>query len=87
MQRASLVPISKYISSCGKPASSLRLLEVAAGTGRFHTFIKDNWPEMPSVCSDLSPFYLAKARENIEVWGALWGSSMTAAEAESCTLN
>jgi ubiquinone/menaquinone biosynthesis C-methylase UbiE len=26
--------------------SSMRLLEVACGTGRFHTFIKDNYPEM-----------------------------------------
>ncbi|GAX75101.1 hypothetical protein CEUSTIGMA_g2545.t1 [Chlamydomonas eustigma] len=68
MQRSSLVPISEYISSCGKPASELKLLEVAAGTGRFHTFIKDNWPEMPSVVSDLSPFYLSKARANIEYW-------------------
>ena len=70
MQRASLVPISRYISNSSKPASSLRLLEVAAGTGRFHTFIKDNWPDMPSVLSDLSPFYLSKARENIEYWRA-----------------
>ena len=54
-------------------------IQVAAGTGRFHTFIKDNWPELPTVCSDLSPFYLAKARENVNYWrqqtqkGALGG--------------
>ena len=68
MQRSSLVPISQYIRATGRPASELRLLEVASGTGRFHTFIKDNWPEMPSVLSDLSPFYLSKARDNIEYW-------------------
>ena len=32
--------------------------------GRQHTFIKDNWPKMKTVCSDLSPFYLEAAREN-----------------------
>jgi ubiquinone/menaquinone biosynthesis C-methylase UbiE len=68
MQRTSLVPISQFIKEKGSDPSSLKLLEVAAGTGRFHTFIKDNWPEMNSICSDLSPFYLAKARENIQLW-------------------
>lgn len=29
---------------------------------------QDNWPSMPSVCSDLSPFYLAKARSNMDYW-------------------
>ncbi len=51
-----------------RPPSRLRLLEVAAGTGRFHTFLKDTWPELPSVVSDLSPFYLAAARENLAYW-------------------
>jgi hypothetical protein len=39
-QRMSLVPISEYVSSASKPLSEMRLLEVAAGTGRFHTFVK-----------------------------------------------
>ena len=34
--------------------------------GRFHTFIKDNYPAMATTCSELSPYYLAEARENIE---------------------
>jgi ubiquinone/menaquinone biosynthesis C-methylase UbiE len=34
--------------------------------GRFHTFIKDNYPAMRTTCSDLSPYYLAEARENVE---------------------
>lgn len=68
MQRGSLVPISRFIKERGNDPSSLRLLEVAAGTGRFHTFIKDNWPQMETICSDLSPFYLAKARENVQLW-------------------
>jgi hypothetical protein len=40
MQRAALVPVSEYITASGKSPSELKLLEVAAGTGRFHTFIK-----------------------------------------------
>jgi hypothetical protein len=39
------------------------LLEVACGTGRLHTFIKDNWPRMRSVATDLSPFYLQVSRK------------------------
>jgi len=46
--------------------ADLKLLEVAAGTGRQHTFIKDNWPAMQTVVSDLSPFYLQEAYENME---------------------
>ncbi|KAL6748723.1 S-adenosyl-L-methionine-dependent methyltransferase [Haematococcus lacustris] len=71
MQRSALPPISAYVAASPTPPSQMRLLEVAAGTGRFHTFIKDNWPEMRSVCSDLSPFYLARARRNLQEWKAL----------------
>ena len=40
MQRQTLVPLAKWMS--GRPASGrgVRALEVAAGTGRFATFIK-----------------------------------------------
>jgi hypothetical protein len=45
-QRAALVPISRHITAHhGGNTSGLRLLEVAAGTGRFHTFIK-----VPACC-------------------------------------
>lgn len=71
MQRTSLVPISMWISESGIPESQVRLLEIAAGTGRFHTYVKDNWPEMKTICSDLSPFYLAKARENLKYWKSM----------------
>lgn len=48
-----------------EPAS---VVELAAGTGRFATFVRDNWPEVDYVVSDLSPFYLQKARENMGYW-------------------
>jgi hypothetical protein len=43
MQRTSLLPLAEYVREAelaGRPPADLRLLEVAAGTGRFHTFIK-----------------------------------------------
>ena len=33
--------------------------------------VQDNYPEMEVTCMDLSPFYLAKARENMKYWCAL----------------
>jgi len=44
-QRSALVPISDYITTRGAPASSMKLLEIAGGTGRFHTFLKVRWKE------------------------------------------
>jgi hypothetical protein len=38
MQRTSLLPVVEFMA--GKEPRSMRLLEVAAGTGRFHTYIK-----------------------------------------------
>ncbi|KAG2430118.1 hypothetical protein HXX76_010217 [Chlamydomonas incerta] len=71
MQRTSLLPIADFVRDGGAAPSELRLLEVAAGTGRFHTFIKDAYPDMRTVCSDLSPFYLARARNNMRYWRSL----------------
>jgi ubiquinone/menaquinone biosynthesis C-methylase UbiE len=41
---------------------------VACGTGRFATFFKDNWPSADLTLADLSPFYLAEARQNLRYW-------------------
>ncbi|KAG2447858.1 hypothetical protein HYH02_007314 [Chlamydomonas schloesseri] len=71
MQRTSLLPIADFVRESGARPADLRLLEVAAGTGRFHTFIKDAYPDMRTVCSDLSPFYLARARNNLRYWRRL----------------
>ena len=40
MQRQTLVPLHKYVMSRPAGATGLRALEIAAGTGRFATFIK-----------------------------------------------
>jgi ubiquinone/menaquinone biosynthesis C-methylase UbiE len=62
MQRQTLIPILK---SGIKPES---ILEVACGTGRFGTFTRDNFPTAKTTYSDLSPFYLEKAKKNDEYW-------------------
>lgn len=76
MQRAALVPLASWAdrqAGIGAGGEGLRLLEVAAGTGRFHTFIRDNYPRAASTVSDLSPFYLERARENMRAWSRIRG--------------
>ncbi len=54
MQRTSLLPIAEWMREQRRPDSSVRLLEVACGTGRFHTFIKVRCRSCP--CVDLCAF-------------------------------
>merc|ERR1712176_449632 len=65
MQRLSLLPLRSVASARN---NAPRILEVACGTGRFGTFIRDNHPNADVTLSDLSPFYLEAARENDEYW-------------------
>jgi ubiquinone/menaquinone biosynthesis C-methylase UbiE len=65
MQRISLVPLH---SMAGANGGTPRILEVACGTGRFATFIRDSHPTADVTLVDLSPFYLEAARENDEYW-------------------
>merc|ERR1719265_2920761 len=65
MQRLSLLPLRNVANARnGAP----RILEVACGTGRFATFIRDNHPTADVTLVDLSPFYLEAARENDDYW-------------------
>lgn len=69
MQRAGFVSVSELITlrkGAGVEEENIRLLEVACGTGRLHTFLKDNWPQLDTVMADLSPYYLQEARENMD---------------------
>jgi len=83
MQRTALVPLSEYMRERvnegapedGSTATAVRedgagakLLELACGTGRFLTFVRDNYPGMDTTGLDLSPFYLIEARKNGEYW-------------------
>ncbi len=71
MQRTTLVPLAKHLK--GRDLSNCRIMELACGTGRFATFVKDNFPEAHVTMLDLSPFYLQEARENMAHWNLLRG--------------
>jgi ubiquinone/menaquinone biosynthesis C-methylase UbiE len=48
--------------------AGLRFLEVGAGTGRLATFVRDNYRQADVTVTELSPFYLERARENNAYW-------------------
>jgi ubiquinone/menaquinone biosynthesis C-methylase UbiE len=60
MRRQALVPLKAEIA--GKDQRTLALLDLACGTGRFLSFVKDNYPRLPVAGLDLSADYLAEAR-------------------------
>jgi ubiquinone/menaquinone biosynthesis C-methylase UbiE len=66
MRRQALAPISKHIAR--RRHAELRLLDVACGTGRFLGQIKSNWPRLPVTGLDMSPYYLAEARDRLGAW-------------------
>jgi ubiquinone/menaquinone biosynthesis C-methylase UbiE len=68
MRRQALVPLGQWLE--GRRSADCVLLDVAAGTGRFLTFVKDNWPRLGTVALDLSRPYLAEARRNLRPWRA-----------------
>lgn len=53
MQRSTLVPLADFMH--GRDASQLRALEVAAGTGRFATFVKAGGPPRGAAPSRAGP--------------------------------
>ena len=81
MQRQTLIPLGRHLRSGGQVGEGARILEIAAGTGRFATFVRDNFPAAEMVVSDLSPYYLEKARENL----AYWESQRGADAAKECS--
>jgi len=68
MQRSTLVHIAKHLDGTAPGGRGKKLLEIACGTGRVMTFIRDNWPAMDVTASDLSPYYLEEARKNNAYW-------------------
>jgi ubiquinone/menaquinone biosynthesis C-methylase UbiE len=63
MRRLSLAPIARALR--GKDQRKLRLLDAACGTGRYLAEIKRNWPMLNATALDLSPAYLARAKEKL----------------------
>lgn len=43
-----------------------KVLDVATGTGRFASFVLDNFPSLQCTVLDMSPFYLARAKETLK---------------------
>ncbi len=68
MRRMALVPLGEALQ--GRDQRRLSLLDVACGTGRFLTSVKDNYPRLPVTALDLSRAYLDRARGNLAPWGA-----------------
>ena len=46
----------------GKEEKDVKLLDVASGTGRFLSFVRDNWPGLDCTALELSPHYLEATR-------------------------
>jgi ubiquinone/menaquinone biosynthesis C-methylase UbiE len=66
MRRQVLVPIAEFMK--GRDQRRVNLLDVATGTARFLTFVKDTWPRLNTTALDLSPAYLAEARKALKPW-------------------
>jgi ubiquinone/menaquinone biosynthesis C-methylase UbiE len=66
MRRQALVPVHRFLRE--RRIAECRLVDVACGTGRFLTFIKDNYPRLAVTAVDVSPYYLDEARGNLKHW-------------------
>ena len=66
MRRQALVPLARFMAK--RKSAETRLLDLASGTGRFLSFVKDNYPRLAITALDLSPAYLDKARAQLAPW-------------------
>ena len=66
MRRQALVPLAEFLKT--RRVADTRLIDVACGTGRFLSFVKDNYPRLPVTALDLSPAYVEQARETLKPW-------------------
>jgi ubiquinone/menaquinone biosynthesis C-methylase UbiE len=68
MRRRALPALSRFAAEPRFASSGLRLFDAATGTGRFLSFVLDSFPGVRATASDLSPYYLNKAREVLKPW-------------------
>lgn len=66
MRRQALVPLRAALARSG--VRGAHLVDLACGTGRFLSFVKDNYPCLDVTALDLSPAYLDEARETLKPW-------------------
>jgi ubiquinone/menaquinone biosynthesis C-methylase UbiE len=64
MRRQALVPLRAALTRRGAE----RLLDVGCGTGCFLREVKANHPRLQVIGLDLSPYYLAVARQKLQPW-------------------
>lgn len=64
MQRLTFHSLSQVVRN----EENEQVVELAAGTGRFSTFVRDNYRNINLHVSELSPFFLEKARANMKEW-------------------
>lgn len=61
MRRRALPYIADFMRN--RDAKTTKHLDVASGTGRFLSFVRDNHPELQSTALELSPYYLEATRK------------------------
>lgn len=72
MRRQALPFLTEWMK--GRSAKDTKLLDVASGTGRFLTFVRDNFPELQCTALELSPHYLEAVRKSNERFDAVPGA-------------
>ena len=71
-----------HASRGGVEGAGLNILDVASGTGRFLTFMRDNWPAANYTALELSPHYLEATRVSNKRFEQMDGAgSLTLVEA------
>jgi len=65
MRRNVLPSFVSYMKSLNRDPSDVAVLDIASGTGKFASFIMDNYRTLNMTIMDLSPFYVARARQNL----------------------
>ena len=73
MRRQCLVPLAAYLR--GKDQRRLRLLDVGCGTGRFLRFVREAFPRLDAMGTDLSAAYLDEARRHLAPYTAHFESA------------
>lgn len=81
MRRQALVPMAAALR--GRDQRACALLDVACGTGRFLSFVKDTYPRLCVTGLDLSGAYLSEARRLLAPWR---GVDLVQANAETLPL-
>jgi ubiquinone/menaquinone biosynthesis C-methylase UbiE len=66
MRRMALVPLHDVLKQ--RRVAETRLIDLASGTGRFLSFVKDNYPRLAATALDLSPAYLEEAQRQLKPW-------------------